>query len=473
MQSGAISFDPMLRRLSQCGWILTVLVSSAIGQIDSTPFSAIDVPIRIGLKPMFDWAERSVDTVFTSEGYPNGWVQPQCDLRYRYRFWRSPLKMKATGQTLDLGFTGFYQIEGSSRGCFRGTILSPWTPSCRCGFEEGARRVEVRFLNTLSILPRYQVRLQIQPQKPQPTDKCSVCFWGQDITDNVMSGLWEELTAAQRSMESTYGRIDLRNYLSPVWEKLNEPIEIPSYGWFMIRPAGLRLNRMQAQGDSLDLTIGLKARPIVLNTKPAATKIVLPPDWETPTQESGFRVRLEANLQFDSISRLINTDYLPVELSAKQGPFRRKIKIDSLTLDGSNAQQIQCKLHLSGKYAGTLLVVAVPRWDSTTGILSLTNLDFDLQTRHRILGATADLFERPIRNFIEDKCRFKLQELLESKRKSINELLQQTGNELIRCRGELKQFRWLGSQIDRNGIRILLDLQGKMNCTADLSRFSL
>ena len=468
-----VSFVAMLKRTCLTAWILILLADGAIGQFDSNYFSSVDIPLRIGLKPLYNWAERSVDTVFTSDGYPNGWVQPQCDLRYRYRFWRGPLKLKASGQTLDLGFTGYYQIEGSSRACFRGTVLSPWTPTCRCGFDEGARRVDVRFLNTLSLLPRYQIRLQIQPQKPLPTDACAVCFWGQDITDQVMSGLWEELTAAQQTMESSYGRIDLRSYLTPVWDKLNQPIEIGSYGWLMIRPAGIRLNRMIAQGDSLDLTIGLKARPVVLNTKPTPLTIGLPADWDTPTQQEGFRVRLEANLQFDSLSRLVNTDFLPVELSAKQGPFRKKLRIDSLTLEGTSTQQIQCQLHLSGKYAGTLQLVALPSWDSTTGILSLKNLEYDLQTRHRILGATAELFERPIRNWIEEKCQFNLQTLLDSKRKSLNQYLQQAGNDMIRCRGELEQFRWVGSEVNRHGIRVLVDLQGKMSCTADLSRFSL
>jgi hypothetical protein len=92
---------------------------------------------------------------------------------------------------------------------------------------------------------------------------------------------------------------------------------------------------------------------------------------------------------------------------------------------------------------------------------------------HRILGATAELFERPIRNWIEEKCQFNLQTLLDSKRKSLNQYLQQAGNDMIRCRGELEQFRWVGSEVNRHGIRVLVDLQGKMSCTADLSRFSL
>jgi hypothetical protein len=315
--------------------------------------------------------------------------------------------------------------------------------------------------------------LLIQPQKPIPTDKCSVCFWGQDITDQVMAGLWDELTAAQRALESSYGKIDLRPHLIPIWERMNQPIELGQYGWLLIRPTGLRLNRMQALGDSLDLSIGLRARPLVVNTLPNSNNNPLPTDWDPPTVNDGFRVRLEADLQFDSLSRIVNRRFLPVELTAKKGPFRKKVRIDSLTLTGSQTEQIQCQIHLSGKYAGVLSLAAVPQWDSVSGIWSLQQIEFDLQTRHRILGTAADLFDRPIRQWLEQKGRFDLRELLEEKRNTLNEYLKNAGNELIRCRGELERVYWLGSTIDSNGIRIQLEAQGTMRCTADLSRISL
>src|SRR5215216_3881063 len=97
--------------------------------IDSLPPSEIDIPIQINLKPIYALAERNVDTVFTSPGYPNGWVQSDCATRYKYHFRRSPLKMSMKGTMLQLGFTGYYQIVGSTRACGGGAVLSPWTPS--------------------------------------------------------------------------------------------------------------------------------------------------------------------------------------------------------------------------------------------------------------------------------------------------------------------------------------------------------
>src|SRR4029078_8390046 len=157
------------------------------------------------LKPIYTMAEKSIDTLFTSPHYPDEWVQNGCDTRYKYVFRRSPLKMTAMGTSLDLGFTGYYKIVGASRVCVNGTVVSPWTPACRCGFgSEGERRVVVSFSNSLSFQPDFKVRLNIKRNEPQPLDKCEVCFWGQDITKQVMKGLIAELDAAKTDLEKSY-----------------------------------------------------------------------------------------------------------------------------------------------------------------------------------------------------------------------------------------------------------------------------
>ncbi|HMG69458.1 MAG TPA: hypothetical protein VK588_17290, partial [Chitinophagaceae bacterium] len=100
-------------------------------KIDSLPESDINIPVQINLRPVYTMAEKAVDTIFTSPGWPDGWVQEGCPTRYKYSFRRSSLQMKASGTTLSLGFTGYYKIIGSTRICVNGAAISPWTPACR------------------------------------------------------------------------------------------------------------------------------------------------------------------------------------------------------------------------------------------------------------------------------------------------------------------------------------------------------
>ena len=118
-------------------------LSATAFRLDSLPVSEINIPIQINLKPIYAMAEQSVDTVFNSPNYPNDWVYDGCSVRYKYTFRRGPLQMKAAGNALTLGFTGYYRIIGSTRGCLAGIAVSPWTAPCRCGFDEAERRVNV------------------------------------------------------------------------------------------------------------------------------------------------------------------------------------------------------------------------------------------------------------------------------------------------------------------------------------------
>ena len=167
-------------------------------KLDSLPNSEINIPIQVNLKPLYAMAEKMVDTVFTSPNYPYDWIQDGCDSRYKYFFRRSPLQMKATGTSLNIGFTGFYKIIGSTRVCTKGIVISPWTPPCKCGFEtDGERKVNVSFTNTMSFMPDYKIRLSVKRNEPVALDKCNVCLWGQDITKQVLNGLKTELDAAK------------------------------------------------------------------------------------------------------------------------------------------------------------------------------------------------------------------------------------------------------------------------------------
>lgn len=454
--------------LVSVGWI-----SPLFAQSDGSPESEINLPMRIGLKPLYDWVEKAVDTVFTSEGYPDGWAQPQCDLRYRYRLRRGPLRLRASGQSLDLRFTGSYQIEGSTRVCVKGVVISPWTPPCRCGFREGERKVEMAFLNSLSIQPKYQLKLSIQPQRPSPSDACKVCLWEQNITEQVMDGMWTELVQARQSMEKQYGSIDLRPYIFTHWSKMSRPIPLGEYGWLMIRPLGFRVNRLVAAGDSIDLSVGLRARPIVVNTLPQAYMSQVPADWDTPSQSDGFNIRLAVDLRYDSLSRVLNQALMPIDIKPEKGPFRKNVRIESIQVSAEKTERVRCQLQIAGKYAGKLVLSGAPKWDSARGILSLTEIEYDLSTRHRVLGKAANWFDRPIRKWLEKKFQFDIAALLEDKRKWIEQRLNEAEIGPLNCQGRLDRLEWQGSQAYSEYLSVKIAMGGRMFCRADLSQISL
>ena len=208
-------------------------------------------------------AEKKIDTVYTSDNYPNDWVQAGCAVRYKYHFRRGPLQMRAAGNVFNLGFTGYYQVIGSTRACVNGAVISPWTPPCNCGFNEGERKVNITFSNLVNITPDYKLKLSVKRLEPQALDKCTVCFWGQDITKEVMMGLKANLDEAKGAIEKKYGVIDLRQRFQLIWDKLSEVYNVYELGWLQINPKKLRLNSLMARNDSLNINLGISAHPVI------------------------------------------------------------------------------------------------------------------------------------------------------------------------------------------------------------------
>ena len=157
--------------------------------------------------------------------------------------------------------------------------------------------------------PDYKLRLYTKRNEPNPLDKCEVCFWGQNITTQVMKGLKAELDASKQSLDKNYGTTDLRSKFQQVWDQLNKSYDLYGLGWLQINPGQFRINQFGIQKDSLNISLGLTARPRISFERPADTKIKLSPMGPFRTG-NGFSIVLDAVLSYDSLSQLMNKNLL-------------------------------------------------------------------------------------------------------------------------------------------------------------------
>src|SRR4029078_2675384 len=348
-------------------------------KIDSLPESQIDIPIQINVKPIYALAEKNVDTVFTSPNYPDSWIQSDCATRYKYHFRRSPLSMSMSGTTINLAFIGYYQIVGSTRACVRGAVLSPWTPACRCGFDEPERRVNVNFTSTFQLQPNFILNSRIFRNEPKALDKCTVCFWGQDITSEVMKGLKEELDASKKSMDSAYGKFNLRPYMQQAWNMLNSVYAIPGVGYFSLHPKKLRMENINAKNDLLNINIGISATPVVSFAKSEITPSPVP-DLTKANNPGGFNIYLEAALQYDSLSNVLNGYLVNKRFDVAEGIFRKHIIVQHTAVSGDENGNMNIRVDFTGSFDGVAYFVGKPVYNAEKKTIEVQNLDYDLKT---------------------------------------------------------------------------------------------
>lgn len=401
----------------------------AVSLKDNIPVSEINIPVEINLQPFFNMAEKQVDTLFTSPGYPTQWVQEGCDTRYKYAFRRSPLQFNFTNNKLTIAFVGYYKIIGSTRGCLNGTILTPWSPECKCGFEEGERRVNVSFTITPVVYKNFVIKMLVQRNEPVPIDKCTVCFWGQDITPTIMASLKKELDVTKADMEKNYGTIDLKPYVQNVWKMLNSPYPITEMGWLRIYPEKLWLSRLYGMGNRLQLTIGMAAKPVIRfenDIQPAATM----PDLSNARSANGFNINVDVMLNYDSLSAILTKNIKGKEFVFSKGMIRKKFVFNSCQLMGtSTANRLIVVVNFSGTDKGTFYLTARPAYDTTTKTLAMEDVAFDVKTKDALLKTAKWLFSKRITSEIEKMARYDLSTLMNDVIIQIN---QQLNRELIK-----------------------------------------
>ncbi|WP_066401650.1 DUF4403 family protein [Flavisolibacter tropicus] len=438
--------------------------------LDSLPVSEIDIPISINLKPIFAMAEKQVDTLFTSPNYPNAWVQADCATRYKYRFKRSPFRISATGTTFNLGFTGYYRITGATRACLGGTTITPWTPDCNCGFEEGDRKVNIGFSSTFTLLPNHILNAKIVRQEPQALDKCTVCFWGQDITSLVMDGLKKELDASKKTMETSFGNIDIRPYMQQAWNKLSEVYAVPSIGYFTLNPKALRMERIGAQNDMLSLTIGISATPVVTLIKPQPVQSVVP-NLSPAANKDGFNINLEAALQYDSLSKVINGYMAGQRFEMSEGLVNKHVIVKECKVYSDLQDKLALEVDFEGSYKGTVYFTGKPAYNPETKKIELEEFGYDLKTKSFLLKTAKWLFDKRIMSEIQKYTSIDMKSYYDTASKTMNEWLNREWTKGIRGSGSIQDLSLTAVKALPEHLLIRSNCIGKLNILVSQMEF--
>jgi hypothetical protein len=441
-------------------------------KLDSLPNSEINIPVLINLKPVYAMAEKSVDTLFTSSGYPDSWMQEGCDVRYKYVFRRSPLKISGAGNTINLGFTGFYKIIGSTRICVKGKVISPWTPPCRCGFAEPERKVNVSFSNTVYILPDFKVRLLMNRNEPQPLDKCEVCFWGQDITKQVMNGLITELDTAKKIIEKNYSSVNLKPRFQQVWDKLNKVYNLYGLGWLQMNPQKIHINNFFVNKDSLNVYLGLEAKPVISFEKPVEKNSSIP-NLNTFSKMQGFSIFLDAVLNYDSLGSILNKQVAGKKFDFKQGFIKKKFIIDECRIYGGGFEKLIIKINFSGTNSGVVYLVGKPVYDKDKRMIEVTDIDFDIKSKNVLLGSADWLFDKKITKEISKYARFELGPYIDTAKISFNSQLNQEWIKGIRSEGTIRDIKLIGIYPMQQHLVIRSNCSGELSVKVESIDFSL
>ena len=377
--------------------------------LDSLPVSDIDIPLQVNLKPLYEIAEKNVQKIYASDGWPNEYIVSNCDTKYMYRFKRGPLRISANGSIVNFNFTGNYIIAGAQRVCTGSgsdrTAISPWSPTCTCGLNEAEPRVEIGYKAGLQIKQNYTIAMRMQALDPKPLDKCTVCFWGHDITPIVMAQLKEELQTAGKNIEDSINNLNLRPQFQQLWDVLNTSVKLYDVGYLQLNPEKIRISSLTSQNDSLTISVGISARPLISLTKTTDHKTVVP-DISDFNKRKGFSLYVDAVMDYDSLSRLVTQQFAGKRIDLdKLGKY---IIVEKCDIYGADNERLIIKLGFKGSDNGIMYLTGKPVFNAAKNELQVKDIDYDVRTKNFLIKTAKWLFNRKIINELNKYSTFNM-----------------------------------------------------------------
>ena len=253
----------------------------------------------------------------------------------------------------------------------------------------------------------------------------------------------------------------LKTQVAKVWNTAQKPVLLDkSYSaWLRLTPREVMLSPLYAQNNRVRLVVGISTfAELVVGPEPAPRPPLPLPNLKLVNSfDKTFRIALNADLYYKDL-RAIAANLL---LNKRFDSDGKSIVIKDIDLYG-NGDKIVVKLQTEGSLDGVFYLTAKPAFDPKTGIFSVQDVDFDLQTQNLLHQSAAWLLHGSIKDMIKEKLNMNLTEQLEKSRQMAGKALArvQLVEHLI-LRGDIKNMKFSDMIVQKDKISIQVFTEGE------------
>lgn len=418
--------------LSNCGGIKPKAPSAANQTLPPKPLPAvvsnIHIPIKVEMKPFFKMADDAFDKEF------KGSDKPCSGLRYDYKVKREPLQITGSGKTVNFNLDMAYGFKGEyCAACLFDACVNPPIPFS-CGWNEKLRRVNVKLASDLEILPNYRIKSSSRFTDIKTIDPCEVTFANININSILQSQLKPQLGKFAGLIDAEVAKQDLKPYIKPVWDALQEDIKIDKVGFLRFQPKEISLGDINMNGSQLSFSVGLKAAPVIASTPSNAIPTALP-NLSAYKKNSGFEVYTDLYLNYDSLSEQVYST-IKDQIFEMGG---KKIKVTYLKLFPAK-EKLGVEVGFAGSNKGIFYLLSVPEFNAKTAQLRLKQVEYDIETKNVLIKSAKWLLDETIRKKMEEQMVFDVSDLMKLTRESIHASLNQKMDFGVRLQGSLQDL---------------------------------
>lgn len=255
--------------------------------------------------------------------------------------------------------------------------------------------------------------------------------------------------------------LPLKTQVTKVWNTAQKPVLIDKNynAWLKLTPQDIMLYPLYAQTNRVKLNISINTvAELVTGAEPVTPALRPLPNLKfVSTFDKTFRIALNADLFYKDLRAIA----APLLLNKKFDSDGKSILVKDFDLYG-NGDKLVVKLQTEGSLDGLFYLTAKPMFNVETGVFSVEDVDFDMQTQDLLLK-TADWFlHGTIRGMIKEKLNANMTKQLEQSRQMAGKALarmQLVDKVYLKC--DIKNLKFKDAIVQQDKISIQVYTEGE------------
>src|SRR4030095_8911528 len=167
-------------------------------------------------------------------------------------------------------------------------------------------------------------------------------------------------------------------------------------------------------------------------------------DIDNAIAKPGFNIFLDAILNYDSLSHILNAQLKGKEFDLSKGKAKKVLVVDDCRIYGTGNEKLIIKMSFSGSNSGIAYFTGKPFYDINKKMIEVRDIDFDVKTKNLFLKSADWLFNKRITNEISRVSRFDLSNYVDTAKILINRQLNTEWIKGVRSTGTISELRIAG-----------------------------
>jgi hypothetical protein len=437
--------------------------STARLALPPVPPSVVDAPISYALEPALKALEQAVPRRFGDINERHV-IPSNTRQSVAFEATRSPFKVSLDSNRLTLTTVLSYQ----GRGWYDPPLAPAVSGSCGTGDEQPRVRVvltaDIALGTNWKLISKTRVR-SITPYTDSERDQCRVTFLKIDVTDRVIRAFRPLLTRRLPTVDRKIAGFDVHSRMEKWYNMLNKSIRIHDSLWLMLGPEQVRVGEMRLADTALIFDVRLFAKPLlVAGPRPANVTSTLPP-MVPATREVGdsAHIRLEGLLAYDVAASLLSQQLVGRRFSR----FGRRLEIASTHLYPLGDGRVVLALGIKGAVVGNAYFVGTPQIDTVSRMLTVPDLDFDVETANALVRGLAWIKKSDMVDDLRRRAQVPLEPIVEETRARVEEALNRDLADGVLLSGEVQTGRLLDVFADPRWLVVRAEATGSIGLSID------